>query len=75
MRLLPDVEQVGAGRDTAPAVQTTLTPGQLSEAVALKVATAEHWPASLFLVMLVGQVVNVGLTSSFTVNVAVHEEL
>jgi len=42
VRLLLDVVQVGGGSDTVPAVQTMVTPGQLSEAVALKVVTAEH---------------------------------
>jgi hypothetical protein len=39
--LFPDVEQVGV-RVTPTAVQAMLTPGQLSEAVALNVVTAEH---------------------------------
>ncbi len=47
-------------------VQLTVTPGQLSVAVAVKVSTAQHKPGSLVSVMLAGQV-TVGGSVSLTV--------
>jgi hypothetical protein len=55
-------------------VQLVLTPVQLSVATGWKVATAEHWFASLFLVMLAGQVIPGGVVS-LTVNVVVQVAL
>jgi hypothetical protein len=50
------------------------TPGQLSVAVgSVKVATAEHWPASFDFVMLVGQFMSVGACVSFTVTVKLQD--
>jgi hypothetical protein len=51
-------------------LQLTVAPGQLSLTVGVaKVATAEHWPGSVFLVMLAGQLPIVGACVSFTVTV------
>ena len=47
---------------------TTVTPGQLSEAVTVKFTTAPHWPGELLVVMLAGQVI-VGGWVSLTVMV------
>jgi hypothetical protein len=37
-------------------LHTTPTPGQLSFAVAVKLAVVEHWPGSAFFTILAGQV-------------------
>jgi hypothetical protein len=64
--VFPEAEQLGVNT-TLPAVQTMFTPGQLSVATAVKLVSAEHWFGSLPLVMLVGQVLNVGFSVSLTV--------
>ena len=48
-----------------------VTPGQLSVAVAAKLTTAEHNPASVFIVMFIGQVMT-GSSLSLTVTVKLH---
>jgi hypothetical protein len=51
--------------------QTTVTPGQLSVAVAVKVTMAPHWSGSLHCVTGAGQLI-VGGSQSFTVTEKVH---
>jgi hypothetical protein len=56
-------------------VPVTVGLPQLSVAVAVPGLTvAEHWPGSLPVVMLAGQVMT-GFSVSFTVTVCVHDEL
>src|SRR5205809_615911 len=57
-----------------PPVCITLSHGQLSVAVAVYVTTAEHFPGSVFVVMLPGQVMT-GLVMSVTVMVWTQLEL
>jgi len=52
-------------------VQTTLTPAQLSLAVAVKAATCEHWPGAVLVTMLAGQVM-LGALVSRTATVKLH---
>jgi hypothetical protein len=51
--------------------QTTLTPGQLSVAVAVKVTTALHWAGSVFTSTFAGQTMP-GFSASVTVTVNEH---
>lgn len=54
--------------DPDAGVHTTVAPGQLSSDVAVKLTTAEHCPAVLFVTILAGQIAEGGM-SSVTVTV------
>ena len=60
-----------ANAEPLAGTHATVTPGQLSEAVAENVTAAEHCPASVVVEMLAGQVI-VGFSTSTTVTVNVH---
>ena len=55
-------------------LQTTLAPGQLSEAEAVYVTTAPHAPVSLFLIILAGKL-SAGASVSLTVTVKLQVAL
>src|SRR5438105_3773281 len=54
-------------------LQVTLTPGQLSVALAAKLTTAEDWPHGTLVTMFAGQVTT-GFSVSFTVTVKLQVE-